>query len=192
MSTQQEFDRQVKNWVKRGGRTSYIMNHQSGFSDVMDNTQFDAGFYNSGTQEDTNDSSTGAPTDTIRTDDIGDSDWQGEVPGASDVGDGDITGALDVLQKHIESLGSSDLLNIWASTSDALKRTVSADMIKKAVPNVNGSTREPLHVGDNTAASNAGPQGYIDASQLAKKAEEILKLSGLSGLSSKVCNVARL
>jgi hypothetical protein len=188
MSTPIEQERQFAILSKKYKNLGqYIVSRQSGYESM----NFEQPSYNSGTQAEANATGTGAPTDTqqVDADDSGDSDWQGDVPGATDVGDGDVTGALDVLQKHIESLGSSDLLNIWASTSDALKRTMSGDMIKKAVPNVNGSTREPLRVGDNTAASNAGPQGYIDASQLERKACEILKLSGLS---SKICNIDRL
>ena len=109
----------------------------------------------------------GAPDTTSRTDSVGDSDWQGTVPAGSN-DDSEIYGALDVLQKHVASLGSSDLLDLWASTADALRKTVGPHFVK-AKPNADGVTREPLHATDNDAASHPGPQGYIPTSELMKK-----------------------
>jgi hypothetical protein len=142
-------------------RTSRIVAVQSGF-----NEQFAADPYNSGTLEETVDSSNGAPTDTTKGSD-NDNNWNGTVPGGSN-DDTDITGALDILQKHIESLGDKSLLDLWASTSDALKKTASGDFVQKAVANKGGSTESVRHVPDNTASQNAGSHGYIQTSELQK------------------------
>ena len=99
--------------------------------------------------------------------------------------DSPIYGAIDILQKHIESLGNADLLNIWASTSDALKKTVTSGM-QKGVPNPDGNTRPPLHVGDNTAASNAGPQKYISVADLENAARKQTQLT------SRIVHAAKL
>ena len=184
MSTQLEQERQFAILSKKYKNLGqYIVSRQSGYESM----NFDADPYNSGTQSEANATGTGAPTDTTRTDNVGDSDWQGSVPGADD-SDGDITGALDVLQKHIASLGSDDLLDRWASTADALRRTVSSGM-QKAVPNPDGVTREPLVVNDNDDSSRAGSHTYISVTELERKASQILQASGLS---SRICNVDKL
>ena len=144
-------ERQIfaKNFLAR--RTSRIVSAQNGFNDVMSTMQFDADAGDAfvhDSLEDTVDSSSGAPTDTTRTDGAGDSDWQGNVPGGSN-DDSPIYGAIDILQKHIESLGDDNLLDKWASTADALKKTVTSGMAKASV-NADGQTREPLVISANS------------------------------------------
>ena len=174
--TKQEQSRYAANFMKR--RTSRIVGLQNGFNDVMSAMQFDADPYNSGTIEETNDSSIGAPDTTTRTDSVGDSDWQGTVPGGSN-DDSEIYGALDILQKHVASLGSSDLLDLWASTADALRKTVSSAMAKGS-PNEDGQTREPLVVNDNDSSSYAGSHGFIPTSELQKMQSEAAQLTNMT------------
>jgi hypothetical protein len=172
----------AKNFLAR--RTSRIVSAQNGFNDVM--TQFAAGTYNGDTQEEANADTNGAPTDTQRVDDISGTD--GTVPGGSN-DDTDITGALDILQKHIESLGDKSLLDLWASTSDALKKTASGDFVQKAVANKDGSTESVRHVSDNTAGQNAGSHGYISTSELSRMESEAAQLTKMT---SKIVGVTAL
>ncbi len=171
--TPSEQRRFVENFKAR--RTSRVANLQNGFADVIGGMQFDAG---------------DAPMDTTKVDaaDVGDPDFDGSVPMERSNDDSPIYGAIDILQKHIESLGNADLLNIWASTSDALKKTVSGDGIQKAIPN-DGPTRDALVVNDNNASSRAGSHGYIPTSELQRMETEAAKLTKLS---ARICNVKRL
>jgi hypothetical protein len=191
--TAQEQARYAKAFMAR--RTSRIVSHQNGLSDVMATARFDvnSGFYNGDSQEDTVDSSSGAPTDTQRVAVVGDPEWQGEVAGTNE--DTEITAALAVIQKRIDALGSQDLLDTWASASDMLKKVATGDNVRKAVPNADGVTRPPLHVADNTAASWPGSQGYIPASELANAkavAQFEAEAKQLTKITARICEVTAL
>jgi hypothetical protein len=193
--TLQEQKRYAANFMKR--RTSRIVSHQNGLDDVMKIMQFGQPqpSYNSDSQEEANASTDGAPVDTRKIDVIGDPAWDGSVPADGSNDDSEITGALAVIQKRIDALGNADLLNIWASTSDALKKTVSGDSVRKAVPNPEGVTRAPLHVEDNTAASWPGSQGYIPASELSNaKAVHAMEAEAkqLTKITARICEVTAL
>jgi hypothetical protein len=172
--TKTEQARYAANFLKR--RTSRIVELQSGYNDQL--SQFAAGTYNGDTQEQANAGSDGAPSDTTRVDTVADNNWNGTVPGGSK-DDSPICGAISIIQQHIASLGNDDLLNKWASTADALKKTVTSG-VAQASPNADGQTREPLRVADNTASQNAGSHGYIQTSELQKMETEAAKLTTLN------------
>jgi hypothetical protein len=162
-------------------RTSRIVAVQSGF-----NEQFAADPYNSGTLEETVESSNGTPTGTTR-DDSTDADWNGTAPGGSN-DDSPIYGAISIIQQHIASLGNDDLLNKWASTADALKKTVTSG-VAQASPNADGVTESVRHVSDNDSSSKPGSHGYIGTSELSRMESEAGKLTKMS---SKIVGVTAL
>jgi hypothetical protein len=153
-------------------RTSRIVQAQNGYAEVFQaanhSTQFDAP---SGTRE----------VDPADQGIDGDANREGvdsEHP---------IYGAISILQKHIESLGNESLLDLWSSTSDALKKTVSiGDSIQKAVPNPDGPTEDVRHVPDNANSSRPGSHGYISVSELEAGASKLVSLN------SRIVNVERL
>jgi hypothetical protein len=188
--TNQEQARYAKAFMAR--RKSRIVNLQSGHEDVM--AQFTDPSYNSGTLEEANADSQAASVGTTRVDVVGDPAWTGSVPGAVADGDGSVAGAIDILQQHIASLGDSNLLDVWASTAAALKKTVSGDVVPKAKPNAEGQTREPLVVNSNADSQAAGSHGYIDSSELARQQVNQMELeaSKLTVLKSRIVEITRL
>jgi hypothetical protein len=167
-------------------RTSRVVNFQSGYD----------GFYNSGGQEDTNNSSIGAPTGTseVNPDDQGiDGDVARE--GMDEAWQTDVANALEHVNRAISSIGSTnrsvddgtiDGLNLLASTMQKLTGLPSGVSIAKAVPNPEGVTREPLVVNDNANSSRPGSHGYIDVKDLENSARKV------TALSSRIVNVDRL
>ena len=147
-------------------RTSRIVGLQNGYAEFAKNL---ADPYNSGTLEETADSSNGEPVDTSRIDNVGDSDWQGSVPregGDSDPAwKSDLRNAITSIQRAVENGGRGlDVntvagLNLLASAAQKLVELPEGVAVPKASPNPEGTTREPLRVADNTASQNAGSHG---------------------------------
>jgi hypothetical protein len=187
-------ERQIfaKNFLAR--RTSRIVSAQNGFSDVM--TQFAVGAYNGDTQAEAN-SDTGCPTDAQKVDNISGRDGDVAREGADEAWQTDVANALEHINRAIENVGVNRSvddgtlagLNILASTMQALRELPSGVSIAKAVANPEGTTRSPLVVNDNDSSSHAGPQGYIQTSELQKMQSEAAQLTKMT---SRVVTVTAL
>jgi hypothetical protein len=139
--TRKEQQLYLGRWQAR--KTGRITHFQSGFDSVFGGSPDDATV---APRQDA-DSRQSGDVRRIDTDDIGDPQFDGEVPRErADSDNDDITGAISQIQERIAALGNEDLLDLWASTAQALTKAVGlGGEIRKAKPNASGSTREPLH-----------------------------------------------
>lgn len=192
---EKQFNRAAKNWLKAGRRTSYILNYQSGFNDVMGGKQFDAGTYNSDTQSEANADSVGAPN-TTRQVDPAEQGFGGDVPREGNV-DPAWKAGLDDAITHIgraidnigddRSPGLEDGLNVILSTMQALRQLPDGVDIRKAVANKDGVTRPPLLVNSNSEESVPGIRSpYVSVADLENAARKQTQLT------SRIVNVERL